>query len=95
MIIVCFIVFLLTFMYIHGSFVATDAERRQRVDPAGLSEGGGAPDGPPAPAHRAVLRRLHGRRAAGHGVRIHEARRPQPIPQVKHSQHASDAGNLK
>ena len=61
------------------SFHVTDFKGRQRVDPAGLPEGGGAADGAPAPAHRAILRRLYGRRAAGHGVRIHEARRPQPI----------------
>lgn len=45
-----------------------DSEGRQRVDPAGLPAGGRAADGAAAPAHCAVLRRLHGRRAAGHGV---------------------------
>lgn len=52
----------------HTPCVVTDSEGRQRVDPAGLPEGGGAADGAPTPAHRAVLRRLHRRRAAGHGV---------------------------
>lgn len=63
-------------------FVVSDSEGRQRVDPAGLPAGGGATDGAPAPTHRAFLRRVHGRRAAGHGVRVHEARRLKPLPPV-------------
>lgn len=59
--------------------VSTDPERRQRVDPAGLPAGGGASDSAAAPAHRSLLRRVHRWRAAGHGVRVHEARRPQPL----------------
>lgn len=62
--------------------VSTDPEGCQRVDPAGLPEGGGAADGAPAPAHCAILRRVHRRRAAGHGVRVYEARRPQPLSPV-------------
>lgn len=51
-----------------GSCLALDPEGRQRVNPAGLPEGGGAPDGSAASAHRAFLRRVHGRRAARHGL---------------------------
>lgn len=64
-------------------YVSTDPEGCQRVNPAGLPEGGGAADGAPAPAHRAILRRVHRRRAAGHGVWVHEARRPQPLSPVR------------
>lgn len=67
--------------YLH--VMVTDSEGRQRVDAAGLPEGGGAADDAPTPAHCAVLRRLYRRRAARHGVRVHEARRPQPIPPVR------------
>lgn len=37
---------------------------------------------PPARAHREVLRSLRGRRPAHHGLWVHEARRPQQVPQV-------------
>lgn len=54
-------------MLIHTPRVVTDSKGRQRVDPAGLPEGGGAADSAPTPAHCAILRRLHRRGAAGHG----------------------------
>lgn len=68
-------------MYI--ACVVTDSEGRQRVNPAGLPEGGRAADGAPTPAHCAILRCLYRWRATGHGVWIHEARRPQPLSSVR------------
>lgn len=68
---------------LNPSCLTADAEGRERVDPAGLPAGGRAADGAPAPTHRALLWRVHGRRATGHGVRVHETRRPEPLPSVR------------
>lgn len=62
--------------------VSTDPERCQWVHPAGLPERGGASDSSAAPAHCPLLRRVHRWRATGHGVRVHEARWPEPLSAV-------------
>ncbi|KAL0155766.1 hypothetical protein M9458_050029, partial [Cirrhinus mrigala] len=46
-----------------------------------LPAGGRAADQPSARAHSEVLRRLRRWRPAHHGLRIHETRRPQQVPQ--------------
>lgn len=50
---------------------------------AGLPARGGAAHPASAPARRAFLRRLHRGPPAAHGVRVHAARGPQPLPPVR------------
>lgn len=60
-----------------------DAEGSHAGGEEGFPARGRAPHQPAARAHCEVLRRLRGRRSAHHGVRIHEARRSQQVPQVR------------
>ena len=62
---------------------SSDAEGCQRQCTQGLPPRGRAADQPPARAHCQVLWRLRGGRPTHNGLRVHEARGPQQIPQVR------------
>ena len=62
---------------------SSDAEGCQRQCTQGLPPRGRAANQPPARAHCQVLWRLRGGRPTHNGLRVHEARGPQQIPQVR------------
>lgn len=62
--------------------VCADPEGSHLCGEDRLPAGGRAADQPSARAHSEVLRRLCRWRSAYHGLRVHETRRPQQVPQV-------------